>query len=172
MVQALLAERFQLKVSREVKELPVYALVIAKGGPKLTAAARTPTCTPSGTAEPGTPRIGRGFRFEGPGKIDAYECRPRVLCRRNALPNAGDRRPSCVNKTGLTGIYNFTLKWTPETTAPGAEGPGGSASAPTGEDPAPGLFTALEEQLGLKLESQKGSVETIVVDHIELPTPN
>jgi uncharacterized protein (TIGR03435 family) len=64
-----------------------------------------------------------------------------------------------VNKTGLAGIYDFTLKWTPEAGAPAAGGPDSAVPAPTGEDPAPGLFTALEEELGLKLEAQKGAVE-------------
>ena len=77
-----------------------------------------------------------------------------------------------VNKTGLTGNYDLTLKWAPETGAPAGGGPDSTAPAPTGEDPAPGLFTALEEQLGLKLESQKGSVEAVVADHIEMPSPN
>jgi bla regulator protein BlaR1 len=174
MVQALLAERFQLKVSREMKELPVYALVIAKGGPKLTEATPPPPPPPppSGTAVAGAPRIGRGFRFAGPGKIDGMNIdldsfAGGMLSR---MPETAGR--VVVNKTGLKGIYNFTLRWTPDTSAPGAEGPGGSPPAPTGEDPAPGHFTALEEQLGLKLESQKGSVETLVIDHIELPTPN
>jgi uncharacterized protein (TIGR03435 family) len=174
MVQALLAERFQLKVSREVKELPVYALVIAKGGLKLTEATPPPPPPPppNGAPTTGAPRINRGFRFEGPGKIECMNAdldsfAGGILTR---MPETEGR--VVVNKTELKGIYNFTLKWTPDTSTTGAGGPDGAAPAPAGEDPAPGLFTALEEQLGLKLESQKGSVEALVVDHIEKPSAN
>lgn len=170
MVQALLAERFQLKVSREMKELPVYALVIAKGGPKLTKA--TPPPSPSGGPAAGTPRMNRGFRLERPGKMEAMNIDLDSLAggMLTRFPETAGR--VVVNKTGLTGLYDFTLKWTPETGSPAAGGPDGPAPAPTGEDPAPGLLTALEEQLGLKLEPQKGSVEAVVVDHIEKPSPN
>ena len=77
-----------------------------------------------------------------------------------------------VNKTGLTGNYNFTLKWAPlgDAQAPGAQG--GPLQKSSDDESKPGLFTALEEQLGLKLESQKGSVETLVVDHVEQPSAN
>jgi bla regulator protein blaR1 len=172
MIQALLAERFQLKVSREMKELPVYALVIAKGGPKLTETTPPPPPPPSGAPATGAPRIGRGFRLEGPGKIqgmniDLDSFAGGMLSR---VPETAGR--VVVNKTGLKGIYNFTLKWTPETSAPATGGADGAAFAPAGEEPAPGLFTALEDQLGLKLESQKGSVEALVIDQVERPSPN
>jgi uncharacterized protein (TIGR03435 family) len=70
-----------------------------------------------------------------------------------------------INKTGLTGNYDFTLKW-----APDGSGPAGSAPPP--DNSGPGLFTALEEQLGLKLVSQKGSVETLVVESVDRPSAN
>jgi len=65
-----------------------------------------------------------------------------------------------INKTGLTGRYDFRLQWTPD----------GVATAPT--DAPPDLFTAIEEQLGLKLQAAKGPVETLVIDHVEQPTAN
>ncbi|HUB28703.1 MAG TPA: TIGR03435 family protein, partial [Terracidiphilus sp.] len=105
----------------------------------------------------------------GPGNVDAAgismeDFASGVLSR---LPETGDR--VVVDKTGLTGKYDFDLKWTPESAPrPGtAEADNGTADVKT-----PGLFTALEEQLGLKLESQKGSVATLVVDSVDRPTPN
>jgi uncharacterized protein (TIGR03435 family) len=80
-----------------------------------------------------------------------------------------------IDKTGLTGIYDFTLKWAPDQSTPLFNGPGGGPS-PADSAPAdssgPSLFTAVQEQLGLKLESQKGSVEVIVIDHVEKPSEN
>jgi uncharacterized protein (TIGR03435 family) len=163
MVQALLAERFQLKVSHRIKEIPVYALVIAKGGPKL----KQSTAPPMSNATPAAgerPR-GGGFLNAGPGELrsdgatlDFFASGP--LSR---VPETDGR--AVINKTGLTGSYDFTLKWTPESTGP-------AGSAPATDNSAPGLFTALQEQLGLKLVSQKGSVETLVVESIDRPTAN
>jgi uncharacterized protein (TIGR03435 family) len=170
MVQALLADRFQLKVSREVKEIPVYALVIAKGGPKLTESVAPPSS--STPPSPGTKPGGSGFRSNRPGEIDAINATLDAFADMllSKMPETEGR--VVVNKTGLTGNYDFKLKWTPERAAPGGGEPGSAGSPPAGEDTGPGLFTALEEELGLKLESQKGSVEGLVVDHIERPSPN
>ena len=169
MVQALLVERFQLKVSREIKEIPVYALVVAKGGSKLTEAAPPPPSNdPRG---PGKRGPGMGFRARGPGEVEAINATLDAFASMllSRMPETEGR--VVVNKTGLAGKYNFTLKWTPERDAPAAGGQGGP-STPSEEESRPGLLTALEEQLGLKLESQKGSVETLVVDHVEQPSAN
>jgi bla regulator protein blaR1 len=168
MLQALLTDRFHLKVSRVTKELPVYALVVAKGGPKLKVAADPPTVVrPPDTSA--TPKGIKGGIFFGPGNVQASNASMDVLASRilSRLPEVGDR--VVVNKTGLAGNYDFTLKWSPENLPPGA---GGADNGTPKDDTAPGLFTALEEQLGLKLEAQKGSVETLVVDSIDHPTPN
>ena len=84
-----------------------------------------------------------------------------------------------VDKTGLTGKYDFTLQWTPEPgtagTKEGMGGPGQKADAigaPPLDPSGPSLFTAVQEQLGLKLESQKGTVVTIIVDRLEKPSEN
>ena len=85
-------------------------------------------------------------------------------------PQAGR---TILDKTGLTGSYDYTLNWTPDFLPPpgGAEGgPPSGESAP--DTNAPSLFTALQEQLGLKLESEKGPVDVIVIDHIEAPSAN
>jgi bla regulator protein BlaR1 len=171
MLQALLVDRFHLKVSHAEKELPVYALVVAKGGPKVKASTEVPPANDPFPPDPGRPKgMGRGLMQFGPGSLQANDASMEsfasgILSR---LPEVGDR--VVVDKTGLTGKYDFTLKWTPES----APRPG-TMEADNGtpqENNTPGLFTALEEQLGLKLESQKGSVETLVVDSIERPTPN
>jgi uncharacterized protein (TIGR03435 family) len=171
MVQELLQERFHLKVGHSTKELPVYALVIANGGAKLK--------TSSGPEQVGLDRAGKpevrsGIHFNGPGEIDASNIGLDGLAS-PALSSISETRGRVViNKTGLTGRYDFTLKWTPETNAPPPpDGPADVEPPPaSGDSPAPGLFTALEEQLGLKLESQKGLVQILVVDSIDHPTPN
>ena len=81
-----------------------------------------------------------------------------------------------VDKTGLTGNYDFSLKWTPDENSIPNAGPAGGGPPRQGDAPVdpngPTLFTALEEQLGLKLQSEKGKVDVIVIDHIDLPTEN
>jgi len=171
MVQALLAERFQLKVSHRMKEIPVYALVIAKGGPRLKQSTAAP---PSNATPPaGEQPRGGGIFNAGPGELrssgatlDFFASGP--LSR---VPETDGR--VVINKTGLAGNYDFTIKWTPESAAPAFGGPTGATLAPQAADnSAPGLFTALQEQLGLQLVSQKGSVETLVVESINKPTAN
>jgi uncharacterized protein (TIGR03435 family) len=146
LLQSLLADRFQLKVHRETKDGPIYELVVAKGGSKLHSEKAA---------------VGVGM---GPGMIDSKGMDLAGLA--GMLSGALDR--PVVDKTGLAGPYSFTLKWAPD---PGqAPPPGGSGSAT--EDSGPSLFTALEEQLGLKLESAKGPVESLVIDQIERPSAN
>ncbi len=78
-----------------------------------------------------------------------------------------------LDKTGLTGLYDFELKWTPdESQSQMFKGPDGADSAPPPDASGPTIFTALQEQLGLKLEAQKGPVEVLVIDHVEKPTEN
>lgn len=165
MVQVLLAERFHLKVSYQAKEIPVYALVIAKGGPTLTKSAGPKVLAGGGTQSFLNER--RSGELESINmSLDQF-----AAAATDLFPEVSDR--VVVNKTGLTGNYNWTLKWMPEASAQqnfsGADG----TSPPSGSDnSAPSLFTALQEQLGLRLESQKGSVETLVVDSIDKPTAN
>lgn len=163
MVQALLGERFHLRVSHRTSEIPVYALVVAKGGPKL----KPSTAAPMGNETPhaGERPRGGGFFRGGPGELhcdgatlDFFASGPL-----SQLPETDGR--VVINKTGLTGNYEFTLKWTPE-----GSGPAGQAPPP--DNSGPGLFTAIEEQLGLKLVSQKGSVETLVVESVDRPSAN
>jgi uncharacterized protein (TIGR03435 family) len=77
-----------------------------------------------------------------------------------------------VDKTGLKGEYDFTLKWTPDEGQGAMRGGPPGDAAPPPEASGPTIFTALQEQLGLKLETQKGPVDTIVIDHVERPSEN
>jgi len=163
MMQSLLADRFQLKVHHENKELPVYALVIAKGGFKLK------------DADPNAsyPKGLDGVSHPGMMRMSDRSITAQAIPISN-LVNALSRqlRREVVDKTGLTGKYDVTLQWTPDVNQM-PEMPGERQdAASTVTDSGPSIFTALQEQLGLKLESTKGPVDTIVVDHVEMPSEN
>jgi len=161
MLVELLVDRFGLKYHRETRDLPVYDLVIAKGGLKMQ---------PSKDQEPGKGR--HMMMVDGPGKLESTAMKVENL--RHVLSQQLGR--TVVDKTGLTGNYDFTLNWTPDQPTPGMEAQGDAPSAPNDDaapsTPGPSLFTAIEEQLGLKLESSKGPEEVIVIDHIEQPSAN
>jgi len=172
MLQALLADRFKLTIHRETKELPVYALVIAKNGPKLQEAKPGDTY-PNGIKGPDG-RVGAGMTFmAGRGSVTGQGIPISDLVR--FLSRQLGRKVE--DKTGLTGKYDFTLQWTPDESqgamfkGPSPE-PQGAASPPPPDASGPSIFTALEEKLGLKLESQKGPVEILVIDHVEKPSEN
>jgi uncharacterized protein (TIGR03435 family) len=155
-MQAMLADRFKLKVHRETKEMPVFALVIAKSGFKLKEADPNDTYPngmkgPDGIGHAGAMMIDRG-------KLTAQGIPMSALA--NNLTFQVHR--IVVDKTGLTGKYDFTLQWSPDEVH-GADAP---------ESAGPSIFTALQEQLGLKLEQSKGPVDTVVVDHVEMPSDN
>ena len=157
MMQKLLAARFHLVVHIETKTLPVYDLVIAGGGSKLKASAPDPP--PPADANPSDPPKPRGMVRMGAGWLELQEMPLTSFVEQ--LGYAVNR--TVINKTGLTGKYDLSLKWTPDD----------QESAENGSDnQAPHLFTALQEQLGLKLEPSKGPVDTLVVDHVEMPSAN
>jgi uncharacterized protein (TIGR03435 family) len=144
MLQALLADRFKLVLRRQAKESPVYALMLEKGGSKLH------ENTDKGLSQMSP--VGRG-------QINFHNIPMQVLTGQFLTGASG--RP-VVDQTGLKGSYDFDLKYTPD--------PQGAAALP---DPAfPDLFTALREQLGLRLEAQKGSVDSLIIDHAEKPSGN
>jgi len=172
MLQALLAERFKLTLHRETKELPVYDLIIAKGGPKLEQA-KPGDPDPEGLKGPdGRPMPGGHFVRMGRGELTGQDLGIDDMVR--VLSQQLDR--TVVDKTGLKGSYNWTLKWTPDQSTPMFRGAGdprpGPASGPAPDSSAPSIFTAVQEQLGLKLEPQKGPVEILVIDHVEKPSEN
>lgn len=157
MLAALLAYRFHLKAHIETKTLPVYDLVIAKGGSKL----KQNNALPGPPAEPGTPfKLQPGMMMMGKNQLTGIGL-PISAFAKSITFLAGR---SIIDETGLTGKYDFNLKWTPVE----LEG----KSDTTTDNGAPDFFTALQEQLGLKLEPSKGPVDTLVIDHVEMPTEN
>lgn len=142
MMQSLLAERFKLLTHRETKELPLYALVTAKGGPKFTLGP-----VPESMGQ--TP-----FQVPGMGRLIGTQVSAEMLAK--AL--SGQLNKTVQDHTGLTGVFDFKLEWSPD-------------ASPVPERPS--LFTAIQEQLGLRLESRRGPVEVLVIDRIESkPTGN
>jgi uncharacterized protein (TIGR03435 family) len=168
-LQPLLADRFKLEIHMETKQLPVYELVLAKGGSKLKEATAGDTYA-SGIK--GSDGVGRGGLMRvGRGQLTAQAVPMTSLA--NMLSQQLHR--TVLDKTGLTGKYDLELMWTPDQGAdPMFKGPDGSPqradAAP--DSSGPSIFTALQEQLGLRLHSSKGPVETIVIDHVEMPSEN
>jgi len=158
MLQKLLAERFHLAAHIETKTLPVYDLVIANGGSKLKVSAPDPP-PPADTNPSDAPPKPRGMMRMRPGGLELEDLPLSSLVTQ--LSYAVNR--TVIDKTGLTGKYDLSLKWTPDDQDPA------DASS---DNQAPHLFTALQEQLGLKLEPSKGPVDTLVIDHVEMPTAN
>jgi uncharacterized protein (TIGR03435 family) len=158
-LQALLADRFQLKLRREMKEMSAYALVVGKNGPKLK----------ENDAEL------RGWMRWGTGHLKGTHVDMRFLCVH--LSRQVDR--TVIDETGLNGSYDFELNWIPDSrparlpSAPDAQTPplrdGESARTPSD---GPSIFTAIQEQLGLKLEAKKGLVAFFMIDHAEKPSDN
>jgi len=158
MLQGLIAERFRLSLHRETKKMPVFALIVAKNGPKLTPHVGNP-------AQPGQ-RI-----RPGPGSLTVQQGNMAIL----AAQLSQQLWRAVIDKTGLQQEYDFTLKWTPESGQGGPESiglPPESSAPPRPDLNGPSIFTAVQEQLGLRLDSQKGPVEIIVIDHVEYPSEN
>jgi uncharacterized protein (TIGR03435 family) len=157
MLRKLLAERFQLTFHREQKELKVYALMIARGGPKLKESTVSPDASP-----------------EGPPLIFVVSPQLVRLPGRNAtmadfasvMQRAALDYP-VLDKTGLSSRYDFDLEFTPDETVFG-----GALEKGTDDSAKPGLFAAISQQLGLRLEATRGSVEALVIDHVERPSEN
>jgi uncharacterized protein (TIGR03435 family) len=166
MLQALLAERFGLKLHRETKELPVLALVVGKNGPKLEEVDAPPAAA--------SPSLGQGgmMRME-PGKLTAQ--RVKLDGFAGMISNMVGR--PVIDETGLTGFYNFTLEFSPEDMANmkgGVMRMAGPSEAGPAPEAAPGgsIFQSVQK-LGLKLEPRKAPIEFLVVDHVEkTPTEN
>jgi uncharacterized protein (TIGR03435 family) len=152
MLQSLLRDRFALKLHKKIELLPVYEIVVAKGGPRLAAHNEDGRGGPGVTGVPPNE-----FRFVGvpiqflAGYLSMYAGR------------------IVIDKSGLTGRYDFTLKgvsWSPDPTAAGSNTESGANLS--GES----IFTAMKDQLGLELKAAKYPMTVFVVDHVESPTPN
>jgi uncharacterized protein (TIGR03435 family) len=153
-----------------MKDLPVYALVVAKGGPNLKEAGGLPLPQPGHSPPPPTPGTTPAtMRMPGlaggRGKLKASAVSmPFFTDWVSRQPEMGDR--VVIDATGLKGSYDFELNWSPDDGHPQLLN--GEPVEPTG----PSIFTALQEQIGLKLESQKAPVEVLVIDHVEHPSEN
>jgi uncharacterized protein (TIGR03435 family) len=183
MLQTLLKDRFKLMLHRETKQLPVYELSVAKGGVKLQHS-KEGGCTPYSvdSSPPPSPAPGEprptfcGFpRFGIDGLNRTLEGAGVSIAGLATSLARSELRRSIIDRTGLTGTFDVHLKWAID--APGGlAGPGISddpgAALPPANLAGPSLFTALQDQLGLKLESAKGPVEVFVIDHVEKPSAN
>ena len=179
MMRSLLADRFKLVVREETREMPTYALVLNRPdgqlGPQLqrsttdcaaiAAAARGRGARDGGPPNPGErPQCGM---FGGRGQLRAGGIALSELAR----SLSGQVQRIVVDRTGLTGTFDFDLTYTPDQLPQGAPPPGAPPQPPV--DPnGPSVFTAVQEQLGLKLESQRGPVPVVVVQRMERPTPD
>jgi len=164
MLRALLADRFKLVVHTETREVPVYALVPAKTGLKITAV--TDVDCPKYESD----NLPCGAFYVGPTGLGGRNVSMSFFTE--ALSNIVGR--PVIDKTGFTGKFNVDLEYSPEGVA--AFGPAGftSQGLSTGgsSDNKPSIFTALQDKLGIKLESQKAPGEILVIDHAEMPTEN
>jgi uncharacterized protein (TIGR03435 family) len=155
-LQALLGQRFQLKIHREMRDLPMYALVIGKSGFRL----------PPSEAE-----------ISGASKAGIRSVCGQMVGTMTSIPNLAVylerqlRRP-VQDRTGLSGRYSFQLDWTPETGPCSAPVDGSAPGIAIPSSDGPSIFTALQEKLGLKLEAIKGPVEVIIVDSAEKADEN
>jgi uncharacterized protein (TIGR03435 family) len=156
MVQALLVDRFKLRTHHEFRRFSVYALVQAKSGSKMKLLGKT-----------GEDELGDA---DGPpGNWKATGVTMKVLANElSSLPEIGGK--IVVDRTDLKGNFDFVLRWTPDPTM-GAAPPGADGGLKS-DSSAPSLLTALQEQLGLKLETTKAPVDVIVIDSVDLPSPN
>lgn len=155
MLQKLLADRFELKYHKETREMQAYVLLVAKGGPKMTKSDAPADALP-------------GLGFRGLGILPGTNATMGDLAE--VMQMAVLDRP-VVDQTGLTGRWNFLLKWTPDETQFAALGvkvppPSEAADAP------PPLFTAIQDQLGLRLDAGKAQVPVMVLDSVQKPSAN
>jgi uncharacterized protein (TIGR03435 family) len=164
-LQSLLEDSFHLQIHRETRQLPIFILTVAKTGLKLQPPGGCVERGPYRRPEPGQPspkfcgtysllRSGVGWKLTGLG----------ITMKDLVGALAFQQLPNLIEQTGYTEPFNAILEWTPDSTT--------NPPVTLPDDAAPSLSTALQEQLGIKLESGKGPVQVLVVDHVERPTEN
>ncbi|WP_263380625.1 TIGR03435 family protein [Granulicella paludicola] len=159
LLQAVLAERFQLKTHTEVRQGRVYALVPAKSGPKLKLSGDNP---PAEYISPQGQHVQLGT-MATTGQIAGHVAPVAMLIR--SLNSAGQLDRVVIDRTGLTGNFDYALNWKPDSPAPTTDNGADDTALPS-------LLTAIQEQLGLRLEPATGPINTLVIDHIEKPSSN
>jgi uncharacterized protein (TIGR03435 family) len=170
-LQRLLADRFKLVVHHETRSLPGYDLVLANAGQRLGPRLRrsdadcsNPQAGPPAAAD-GKPACGfQSFPGKATGRVTMFDFARRVLV------SVLEDRPPVEDRTALTGTFEFELDWTPDGPAPSR--PPDAPPAPPIDSNGPSVFTALREQLGLKLERNKEQIDVLVIDHAERATPD
>jgi bla regulator protein BlaR1 len=185
MMQALLEDRFKLKLHRETREIPAYGLTLSKSDVKLRQLEENncipfdftkpfdPTApfVPPAPPQPGQKPPCKGISMGGSGQTQSYTVTAQgaTLDQLTALyPIALDR--PVVNKTGITGVFTFHLEFAMDVTTNRLTPPAGDA--PPASDPGPSIFTVLESQLGLKLEKSTGPAQYLIIDSLERPSEN
>jgi uncharacterized protein (TIGR03435 family) len=156
LIQSALVDRFHLTFHRDERELSVYAITVAKGGPKLTETIHKPSDPVN-------------FLYRKLGQLMVTNATVKDFC--DGMQGSALDKP-VVDHTGLTGRYDFTLDWTPDDSQFAQFGP--RPPAPATEDPnaPPALSTAMQEQLGLKIDAVKASALVFVIDKVEKPSAN
>lgn len=168
-LQALLRNRFHLAIHREPRELPFYELTVAKGGPKLQPAGCTQRETGDTTIAPGKSQSDYcGPTALGKGRIDSPAMSIAFLA--NILSDRLSR--AVVDKTGIAGDFHMRLTWAPALSSQSPNAVPAPADGAAAADTGPDLFTAIQDQLGLKLVSARGPVEILVIDSVEKPSQN
>ncbi len=175
MLQALLEERFRLRIHRETKEVPVYDLTAGKGGPRLQAF-REGSCVASDPQQPPAaapgqrrPTLCGSFSIGLKGAnltLDVHKRSLTEFARQLHLD-----RP-VIDQTGISGLFDFHLEFTVDGTTAGFFPPGFQIPAPSDSPGGISMFTAVQEQLGLRLEPAKGPGELLVIDSVDRPTAN
>jgi uncharacterized protein (TIGR03435 family) len=170
MLRSLLAERFKVAVHNDSRELPVYALVMARSdgrlGPQLK---RADECTPSGSAR-GTPPPSTGVcgGRGSPGRLQFGGVPLSIVVAQPVWSR--ELRRVVVDRTGLTGAFEGTLEWTPADMPSAPAGPAPPDAPPPPRPDGPSIFAAVQEQLGLKLEPSQAPLDVVVIDRAERPT--
>jgi uncharacterized protein (TIGR03435 family) len=156
MTRKLMADRFQLKFHRDKKDMSAYVLTVIGDAPKMT-------------KNTGDPNAGEGLFF---GPIGTLHVRNAPMADFAQLLQSALLDRPVVDQTSLPGRWDFTLKWTPDDAQFAAMGVKTPPAPSSDAADAPQLFTAMREQLGLKLEAEKTPVEILAIDHVDHPSPN
>ncbi len=167
-LQSLLEDRFQLKLHRETRDLPIYTLSIAKGGSKIKSVEPPPSRLPGQRPTNGRPLPG------GIGVAPGNLVGSAITMTQFVAALSGLLRRNIIDATDFKGYFDVTLSFAPESAPGNPLGPGGPTTPreATTDVQAPSIVTAIQEQLGLRLESARGPVEVLVIDSVSKPSEN